>query len=128
MPAENVPLVIDQGEDFTAQIIWTDEYGEPQNIKAPMRLDIKAGGVSPVISLQTPTVTLPANVIPQISYSSSIGMIQLHIPKEMTINLAAGEYFYDMFVTINDGNAYAGDQVVRLLVGTCVVNRRITVM
>lgn len=126
--AENVPLVIDQGEDFTAQIVWTDEYGSPQNVKAPMRLDIKTGGITPMLSLTTPVVDVPDGQIPQISYSADIGLIQIHIPKDMTAALAAGEYFYDMFVTINDGNAYAGDQVVRLLVGSVVVNRRITVM
>lgn len=127
MTAENVPLVIDQGEDFSAQILWTDEFGQPQQIKAPMRLDVKAeNNLSAVLSLTTPVV--PSTDIPQISYSADIGLIQLHIPKEMTIALPAGQYSYDMFVTINDGNAYAGDQVVRLLVGTVTVNRRITVM
>lgn len=128
MPAENVPLVIDQGEDFSAQIVWTDEYGTPQNIKAPMRMDVRGSSVSAVLSLQTPTVTPPDGTIPAISYSPEIGLIQLHIPKEQTSALASGVYIYDLFVTINDGNAYAGDQVVRLLAGEVTVNRRITVM
>lgn len=128
MPAENVPLVIDQGEDFTAQIVWTDEYGNPQNIKAPMRMDLRGASVSPVLSLQTPVTDPPDGSIPHITYSPEIGLIQIHIPNAETAALAAGVYNYDMFVTINDGDAYAGDQVVRLLVGQCVVNNRITVM
>ena len=38
MPAALVPLVIDQGEDFTAQIVWTDEYDRGQAMIAPMRI------------------------------------------------------------------------------------------
>lgn len=128
MPAANVPLVIDQGEDFTAQIVWTDDQGQAQKMIAPMRLDILGAGNQPIISLTTPDTPDPAGTIPEISYSSEIGLIQLHIPKEQTATLPAGLYQYDMFVTVNDGDAYAGNQQFRLLVGQVVVNQRITVM
>lgn len=128
MPAENVPLVIEQGEDFSAQILWTDEWGAPQQLTAPMRLDIKSADVFPVLSLTTPETNIPDNEIPLISYSADIGLIQIHIPKSMTVALKPGVYTYDMFVTVNDGDAYVGNQVVRLLVGQVLVNRRITVM
>lgn len=128
MAAQNVPLIIDQGEDFTAQLVWTDEFGSAVNITTPMRLDIRAGGVLPILSLQTPTVTPPDGTIPQITYSPEIGLIQLHIPKEMTVAIPAGDYIYDMFVTVNDDDTYAGNQVVRLMAGQATVNRRITVM
>jgi hypothetical protein len=128
MPAANVPLVIDQGEDFTAQIIWTDDNGNAQKLIAPMRLDIVSGGNLPIISLTTPTSPVPNGTIPAISYSTDIGMIQLHIPKEQTAALPAGVYNYDFFVTVNDGNVYAGNQQFRLLVGQVVVNQRITQM
>ena len=128
MPAANVPLVIDQGEDFTAQIVWTDDYGRAQNLVAPMRLDVTGQGMQPIISLTTPEADIPDGTIPEISYSSDIGMIQLHIPKEQTATLPPGVFQYDMFVTVNDGDAYAGNQQFRLLVGQVVVNQRITVM
>lgn len=128
MPAENVPLIVDQGEDFSAQIIWTDDQGVGQKLKAPMRLDARGSSQFPVLSLRTPEVDPPDGSIPEISYSPDIGLIQIHIPKTMTSVIPSGVYQYDMFVTINDGNAYAGDQVVRLLVGQLIVNQRITVM
>lgn len=128
MPAANVTLVIDQGEDFTTQIIWTDDQGQAHVLAAPMRLDIKGAGNQPVLSLTTPDTPIPDGTIPEISYSSEIGMIQLHIPKEQTEALPAGMYQYDMFVTVDDNDAYAGTQQFRLLVGQVVVNQRITVM
>lgn len=128
MPAENVPLVIDQGEDFTAQIVWVDQNGSAQPIKAPIRMDLRGASSIPILSLRTPEVDPEDDEIPQISYSPDIGLIQIHIPKEMTKALVSGVYRYDMFVTTSDGGAYAGDQVIRLLVGEAVVNRRITVM
>jgi hypothetical protein len=128
MPAANVPLVIDQGEDFTAQVIWTDDQGQAQRLVEPMRLDIKGAGNQPILSLTTPETEAPDGTIPEISYSSEIGMIQLHIPKEQTAALLAGLYKYDMFVTVNDGDEYAGNQQFRLLVGQVIVNQRITVM
>ena len=126
--ADNVPLVINQGEDFSAQIVWLDDYGNPQKLKAPMRMDLKpVVGSAPTLSLVTPDV--PTEDIPLISYSPDIGLIQLHIPKEMTSPLAPGKYYYDLFVTVNDETEYyAGDQVVRLIVGEAIVNQRITVM
>lgn len=128
MPAAIVPLVIDQGEDFTAQVIWNDDNGRAQNIVDPIRMDIVAAGNQPIISLSTPVEDIPDGMIPEISYSSEIGLIQIHIPKEQTDWLPPGVYAYDMFVTINDGDAYAGNQQFRLLAGDVVVNQRITVI
>lgn len=128
MPAANVPLVLDQGEDFTAQIVWTDDFGRAQKMVEPMRLDIAGAGGQVVISLTTPETEITDGTIPEISYSTDIGLIQLHIPKEQTAALPPGVYNYDMFVTVNDGEDYAGNQQFRLLVGTVVVNKRITEM
>src|SRR3954470_403213 len=120
MPAANVPLVIDQGEDFTAQIIWTDGGGTPQPVTEPIRLDIVQFTV-PVISLTTPEDVLPEGEIPEISYSSELGLIQIHIPREQTSALPPGEYSYDMFASVDDGDAYAGNQQQRILVGQVTV-------
>jgi len=127
MPAANVPLVIDQGEDFTAQIVWTDDYGRAQKMVDPMRLDI-ADSTQTVLSLTTPETTPPDGEIPEISYSTDIGMIQLHISSEQTAALNPGLYQYDMFVTVDDGGDYEGEQQFRLLVGQVIVNKRITVL
>lgn len=128
MPAANVPIVIDQGEDFTCQIVWTDQYDNAHNLAEPIRMDIKAAGNQPVLSLNTPETAIPDGSIPEVSYSPEVGLIQVHIPKAQTAALLPGVYRYDMFVTVNDGDAYAGNQQVRLLVGQVIVNQRITVM
>jgi hypothetical protein len=128
MPAANVPLVIDQGEDFTAQIIWTDDYGNPQNMTRPIRMDIKGAGTQPILSLETPDVEPADGTVPEISFSNDIGMVQIHISASQTAALNPGHYIYDLFVTVEDNGVYAGAQRFRLMAGSVIVNKRITVM
>jgi hypothetical protein len=120
-------LDIDQGEDWTCQIVWTDNFDNPQALVAPARMDIKGQDGSIVYTLET-NPDIPEGEIPQIALSQTTGLIQLHIPKEATIALAPGNYIYDLFVTVDDGDTYAGDQTSRLIVGTVTVNKRVTVM
>lgn len=126
MPAAPLSLVIDQGEDYSAQIVWTDDYDEPHNVVAPCRMDIKDSLGSTLLTLATPDEEPPPGVIPAIGLSSDIGMIQLHIPKEITSLMLSGEYHYDLFVSVDDGAVYAGNQVSRLLYGGVTVNKRFT--
>ena len=128
MPAANVPLVIDQGEDFATQIVWTDSFDEPYQVIAPCRLDIKNSQNSTQLTLETPADELEDGEIPEIGLSSDIGLIQLHIPYSQTQELVPGEYHYDLFVTVDDGNVYTGPQRTRLLYGQVTVNKRVTQM
>ena len=126
MRAAYVPIEIDQGEDWSAQIVYTDEFDEPYNIKAPCRLDIQNAAGATQLTLSTPDTTLPDGVIPDIAVSSDVGLIQLHIEDSVTEALIPGLYYYDLFVTISDGNAYAGNQRQRLIYGEVIVNKRYT--
>jgi len=128
MGAAYVPLDIDQGEDWTATIVYTDDLDQPYNVIAPCRLDIKSTSGATQLSLQTPDTQLPDGEIPQIGLSSDLGLIQLHIEDSVTASLVPGVYKYDLFVTVNDGNEYAGNQVQRLIRGECTVNQRVTVL
>lgn len=128
MSAANVPLEIDQGEDWSVQIVWTDDYDEPMQIVAPCRLDIKNATGAVQISLLTPDVEVPQGTIPAIGVTEDIGLIQLHIEDTATAALQPGLYYYDLFVTVNDGDAYAGNQRQRIMAGQVLVNKRITVM
>lgn len=129
MPAAAfVPIDIYQGEDFTAQIIWTDDQDEPQAITAPARLDIKNNTGALQLSLMTPITELPDGAIPQIGISSDIGLIQLHIEDSVTEAMVPGLYTYDFFVTADDGGIYAGDQRVALMSGPVNVLKRTTRM
>ena len=51
---------IDQGEDYTSDIIYTDDMDSPYNVIAPCRLDIKSQtGTRSDRGLTTPDTALP---------------------------------------------------------------------
>lgn len=127
MGAAYVPLDIDQGEDWTATIVYTDEMDQPYNVIAPCRLDIKNAQGATQLSLTTPDVFIDGE-IPEINLSSEEGLIQLHIEDLVTGALVPGQYKYDLFITVNDGNEFAGNQVQRLIRGEVTINQRTTVM
>ena len=126
MGAAHVPMEIDQGEDWTTSIVYTDDYDEPYNVIAPCRMDIKNQQGATQLSLTTPEVEVPEGTIPEIALSSEIGLLQIHIEDSITAAMMPGVYFYDLFVTVNDGNEYAGNQVQRLIYGEVTVNKRFT--
>jgi hypothetical protein len=126
MAAANVPMEIDQGEDWTTTIVYTDDFDDPYNVIAPCRLDIKNAQGATQLSLTTPDTDYVQGDIPEIGVSSEIGLIQLHIEDSVTKSMMPGTYKYDLFVTVNDGNEYAGNQVQRLIAGTVTVNARVT--
>ena len=128
MAAALVPLEIYQGEDFTAHIVATDDSDEPLPLIAPCRMDIKSPQGATLHTLETPTEPLPDGEIPSITLSTDIGLIQLHIEDSVTGAFPPGQYHYDLFVTVSDGNAYAGDQALPLIYGPVTVNKRTTVM
>lgn len=127
MSAANVPIDIDQGEDWTGTIVYTDDLDQPYNVIAPCRLDIKNYQGATQLSLTTPDVPIDG-VIPEIGLSSEEGLIQIHIEDVVTGALMPGTYKYDLFVTVDDGNEFAGSQIQRLIRGEVTVNQRVTVM
>ena len=126
MGAAYVPMEIDQGEDWTSSIVYTNDFDEPYNVIAPCRLDIKTPQGATQLSLTTPDSDVPPGTIPEIALSSEIGLLQLHIEDSVTANLLPGVYKYDLFITVNDGNEYAGNQVQRIIYGDVTVNQRVT--
>ena len=127
MGAASVPLDIDQGEDWTATIVYTDELDQPYNVVAPCRMDIKNSQGATQLSLSTPDVFIDGE-IPEINLSSEEGLIQIHIEDMVTGAMVPGTYKYDLFITVNDGDEFAGNQIQRLIMGEVVVNQRVTVM
>src|SRR6476620_10351768 len=98
MPAAYVPVVIDQGEDWSTDVVWTDSYDNPQAVVHPCRMDIK-GQTSTLITLETDP-DIPDGTVPSINLSTEVGLIQLHIPASATASFAPGDYQYDLFVTV----------------------------
>ncbi len=125
MSAAHVDLVIDQGEDWSCQIYWTDYYNNPHKLAHPLRMEIRSSLGQTIHTLVSDTV-VPAGTIAPISYSTDTGWIQMHIPDETTKNFPPGIYSYDLFVTVNDGGKYAGNQAVRLIQGSMTVHARVT--
>jgi hypothetical protein len=127
MPAADVPMVIDQGEDWTTDVVWTDSFDDPVEVVHPCKLAIRDKAGQTLLELET-NPDIPEGEIPGINTSSEIGLLQLHIDKAVTASLLPGYYLYDLFVTMDDGNMLTGPQTTRLLFGTVIVNKRITVM
>lgn len=126
MSAAVVQLSIDQGEDWAAQIVWTDATDEPINVVSNCRMDIKDASGATILSLMTPSAPPPDGTVAPITLSTDIGLIQLFIDRNTTAAMPAGDYGYDLFVTVDDGGDYAGTQVNRLMAGIVTVNQRIT--
>ena len=119
MAAGNVDLVIDQGEDWTAQIIWTDYYDNPVAVSTPMRMTIKSPYGAIVRELVVP-VSVGAGEIPEIAYNPESGLIQLHLDADQTRVLQPGAYPYDLWVSVTD-DVYAGIQSKKLIYGLIYV-------
>lgn len=122
-----VPIELTQGEDFASQIVWTGVDDAPNKVIHPCRMDVKDAGGTTIISLET-LASYPEGTIPELMTSPDIGMIQIYISSTATAAMPAGIYGYDLFVTIDDDDAYAGHQINRLMAGQFTVNKRITVM
>ena len=124
--AEYVPLVIDQGEDWTTDIIWTDQFDEPVEVIHPCRMTIRAESGQIFADLYTDP-EIPDGDVPSLNISTSMGLIQAHIPHTQTEGLLPGiNYHYDLFVTLE--NSYGGPQRERLIYGDVQVNKRTTKM
>lgn len=123
--AGRVELWVDQGADFTAQIVWNDFTDNPIPVTNPMRMDVKSPYGQVMFSLFPPE-TLPPADVPAMTYNTDNGMIQIHMSKEQTQLLEGGTYNYDLFATVDDGDAGTGDQLVALLYGPIIVRPRIT--
>lgn len=125
--AEYLPLDIDQGEDFAADLVWTDMFDEPVRVVHPCRMEIRGFSGQTFVTLET-NPELPEGEVPSINLSSEIGLIQIYIPKNITKTLLPSQYQYDLFVTTGAADDFAGFQSKRLVYGPVIVNKRTTQM
>lgn len=125
MAAGRVDLVIDQGADFTAQLVWNDFTDNPIPVTLPMRMEVKSPYGQVMLTLFPPD-ELPPDDVPAMTYNTDSGLIQIHINKEQADTLVGGIYSYDLFVTVDDGDAGTGDQLTRLIYGDVIVRPRTT--
>lgn len=123
--AGHVDLYVDKGADFTAQFVWNDFTDNPIPVTLPMRMDVKSPYGQVMFTLFPPD-PVPPDQVPAMTYNTDSGMIQIHMAKEQTDLLEGGSYSYDLFVSVDDGSAGTGDQLVVLLYGSVIVRPRIT--
>lgn len=122
--AGNADFDVDQGEDWTAQLVLTDFYDQPLPVTNPIRMDIKSpfGGV--VATLVYDGQTPPPGAISAVIFNKETGMIQLHMDNAVTNSLSPGVYSYDLFATFDDNTGTP--QVQRVVFGSIYVNGRVT--
>ena len=125
MAAENLNIYIDQGEDWTTDIVFTDSYNEPLPVVHPCRMDIKSSDGTLVYTLESDP-SLPEGEVPTMNVSTEIGLVQLHIEDTVTAAFPPGEHIYDMFITVDDGTN--ASQRLRPLYGKVQIGKRVTVM
>ena len=120
-----VRLEIYQGEDWTTDIVWTDQFGRGIAIQHPCRMDILAMDNTTLVTLESDP-GLPPGDIPSLSFSNNIGLIQLHLTSDITSEFTPGEYRFDLFVTTDTDADYGGSQIIPVICGTATVTPRIT--
>lgn len=125
MVAAHQDLIIEQGEDWTLQARFLDDFDNARPLVAPARMDIVDNTGSVMHSLFTNLDPEPGT-IPGLVISPDIGLIQMHIPASVTNSFPPGAYKYDLFITTDDEDEYAGTQVGRVLEGAITVRKRIT--
>lgn len=136
MPEFNneVRINIKAGEDYTAQIVWESDEGEPVPVVGPGRMEIRDGDKNLLVHLDD-TDDVGANQ-GYLSFSTTSGVIGIYIPKAVTEDIAPGLYFFDMFVNYERFTVWSynpsekpqwGDYHVRAVVsGTVAVHPAVT--
>lgn len=126
-------ISIDQGADFAMQIYWADSAGEPYQVIHPIRMQARSLTGQVVLDLQSVGDDEPEGTVPEITYSTASGIIQLALPAERTAELTPGKYAYDMFVTysasvydLNNGTELQTERRFRLVYGSLYVEGRVT--
>jgi len=92
-------ITVAQGEDFAFQIVWVDSMGSPYKIMHPSKLTVKTTRGVTVLEVFTdvPTELQPDRA--SLIYSTSSGVLQLHIPHNVTSELPVGKHVYDLLVS-----------------------------
>jgi hypothetical protein len=125
--SENLEIEITIGEDFAAQIAWTDDDGEPMPVVTPCRLE--ARDINDVLVIQFATEnSASAATEAAMELTGSNGIMQISAPRAVTDGLGPGRYRADLFATLSGGIDPFAAQQVQVLTGWVVVEPRVTKM
>jgi len=122
---DDVVLDIVAGEDWSTQLIWTDEDGNPMPITDPVTMDVKDSRGQVAIHLTT-GVGSPLTSA-SIGTVQAAGFAQLTIPRVLTATLTPGDYRFDLFAGVVSNGIPFSVQVQRVVVGTVRVAPRTTI-
>jgi hypothetical protein len=132
--SNEVQINIKAGEDYTAQITWESDEGEPVPVVGPGRMEIRNDAKALLVHLED-TADISATQ-GYLSFSTASGVIGIYFPKAVTKTMPTGRHFFDMFVNYerftvwSDDPQYKpqwGDYHIRAVVsGTVVVHPAIT--
>jgi hypothetical protein len=125
--SDTIEIWIDIGEDFAAQIYWTDSNGNAIPITSPARLEVRDSLGNRVLQFDAANSGSAATKA-AILITGSEGLLQLSCPKALTKTLEPGRYLFDLFATNNSGFSPFPTQEVKVADGWVVAQGRTTVM
>jgi len=124
---ENLEIELTAGEDFAAQIYWTDEDGDPIPIQEPCRLEVRDSAGLLVMQFATENAASYATKA-AIILTGSQGLMQISVPTSITKTVAPGTYLFDLWATTADGVSPFASADSPVASGTFIVLPRITIM
>lgn len=112
--AEQIDLWVVRGEDYVAQIFWTDGYGEAIAVTEPVEAAVRDEVGQTV--LRFTSTTDPANA-PHIVHNSQ-GFFQLTMPASRTWTVHPGMYGFDLWAAVGDSAPPFTGQRQQVIQGT----------
>lgn len=90
------------GEDFTGRITWRGDQGQPIPVQAPLRMQVRDTDGQLILNF-VDTSYVSGSVVKQgyLLANSNNGHIDIFVPWEVTKQLPAGSYVFDLFVAVN---------------------------
>lgn len=122
-------ITVKQGQDAAFQVWVTDNRNEsvPFTIPAKMTVKDKVGQ----IVLETTDESTAAGTEAMVLTSPVNGLVQVTIPRAVTVDIPPGTYIYDVWATIVDietAAMFPDGQQVPVISGRLTVTARTTVM
>jgi hypothetical protein len=125
--ADELVLSMVAGEDYSAQLFWTDEYGGPIPVTDPVLLDVKdANGQLALRFTNTDVTGLDPAANPSLVISGYVGYFQITCPSAITRTLVPGRYQFDLFAAIADSAPPFDHQIRQVLSGWVDIASRVT--
>jgi len=124
---EELEIELVQGEDFSAQIYWTDEDGNAMPCTTPGRLEVRdmyGAMLLQFASENAGSVATKAALV----ITGSDGIMQISAPRSVTTPLVPGRYLFDLFAVANNGVSPFTTQEVQVCSGWFIVSTRVTKM